>query len=75
MGILRRRVFGRVLLGAVLGVSCIVIGPRPAMAVEVGEPAPDFSLPSTFGKDIALKDFRDKKFVLLEFYGADFVPT
>ena len=48
---------------------------RPAAAVEVGEPAPDFKLPSTFGNDIALSDFRGKKFVLLEFYGADFTPT
>ncbi len=55
--------------------SLVVIGPRPAGAVEVGEPAPDFKLPSTTGGDISLSDFRGKKFVLLEFYGADFSPT
>lgn len=43
--------------------------------MEVGEPAPDFSLASTTGGDISLSDFRGKKFVLLEFYGADFAPT
>ena len=47
----------------------------PAMAVELGEPAPDFRLPSTFGNDISLSDYRGKKWVLLEFYGADFAPT
>ena len=70
-----RRTLGITLLGAALGMSQVVLNPRSAGAVEVGEPAPDFSLPSTTGGDISLKDFRDKKFVLLEFYGADFAPT
>ena len=69
------RTFGVVLLATVLGMSVVAIGPRPARAVEVGEPAPAFSLPSTTGGDISLSDFRGKKWVLLEFYGADFVPT
>ncbi len=43
--------------------------------MEAGEPAPDFTLASTTGGDISLSDFRGKKFVLLEFYGADFAPT
>jgi peroxiredoxin len=34
-----------------------------------------FKLPSTTGADIALSDFRGKKWVLLEFYGADFAPA
>jgi hypothetical protein len=46
-----------------------------AWAVEVGEKAPDFKLPATTGFDISLSDFRAKKWVLLEFYGADFQPT
>ena len=70
-----RRTFGMVLLGASLGVAAVLIGHGPAWAVEVGQPAPDFSLASTTGGDIALKDFRGKKWVLLEFYGADFAPT
>jgi len=44
-------------------------------AIEVGDKAPDFKLPATTGVDISLSDFRGKKFVLLEFYGAAFVPT
>ena len=54
---------------AILGVPALVLG------VEVGEPAPGFKLPATTGGDISLSDFRGKKFVLLEFYGADFAPT
>ena len=46
-----------------------------AMAVEVGAPAPEFKLPSTTGADIALSGFKGKKWVFLEFYGADFAPT
>jgi len=53
----------------------VSIEPGPAIAVEVGEPAPDFRLASTFGNDISLSDFRGKKWVLIEFYGADFAPT
>ena len=44
-------------------------------AVEVEDKAPDFTLPSTNGVDISLSDFRGKKWVFLEFYGAAFVPT
>ena len=46
-----------------------------AEALEVGDKAPDFTLPSTTGKNISLSDFRGKKIVLLEFYGADFSPV
>lgn len=48
---------------------------RIGSAVEVGEKAPDFKLSSTTGTDVSLSDFRGKKWVLLEFYGADFAPT
>lgn len=46
-----------------------------AWAAEVGEKAPDFKLPGTTGLDVSLSDFRGKKWVLIEFYGADFQPT
>src|SRR5882672_5044226 len=70
---LNRRVFGAAILVAALGAGVTV--QRQAWAVEVGEPAPEFNLPSTNGNDIALKDFHGKKWVLLEFYGADFSPA
>jgi peroxiredoxin len=48
---------------------------RLSWAIDVGDKAPDFTLPSTNGVDISLSDFKGKKFVFLEFYGAAFVPT
>ena len=50
-------------------------GPPRASAVEIGQPAPDFKLPSTLGNDVALSDYRGKKWVLIEFYGVDFSPA
>jgi hypothetical protein len=58
-----------VLLAGVLG------GAGVATAVEVGEKAPDFTLASTTGKDVSLSEFLGKKYVLIEFYGADFAPV
>jgi peroxiredoxin len=45
------------------------------MALELGKAAPDFSLPDTNGGTVSLKQFRGKKIVLLEFFGAAFAPT
>ena len=66
--ILGKRMFCWILLIVAVAVSS-------AGAVEVGAPAPDFKLPSTTGADIALSDFRGKKWVFLEFYSVDFAPT
>ena len=46
-----------------------------SFAIEPGDKAPDFKLPATTGVDISLSDYRGKKWVLMEFYGAAFVPT
>jgi cytochrome oxidase Cu insertion factor (SCO1/SenC/PrrC family) len=72
-----RRAAGRILVGAavMMIVASVAVGPPAAGAVEVGDRAPDFTLPSTKGVDISLKDFRGKKWVFLEFYAAAFVPT
>lgn len=58
-----------------LAIFCFAVVAGLASALEIGEPAPGFTLPATTGGDISLSDFRGKKFVLLEFYGADFAPT
>ena len=58
-----------VLLASVWG------GAGVATALEVGEQAPDFTLPSTTGGEISLSQFRGKKLVLIEFYGVDFAPV
>lgn len=41
-------------------------------AVEVGDPAPEFCLPTNDGDRICLKDYRGKKNVVLLFYVLDF---
>ena len=50
-------------------------GAGVATALEVGEKAPDFTLPSTTGETVSLSQFRGKNLVLLEFYGVDFSPV
>jgi AhpC/TSA family len=50
-------------------------GAGVAAALEVGEKAPDFTLPSTTGETVSLSQFRGKNLVLLEFYGVDFAPV
>jgi peroxiredoxin len=51
------------------------------MAIQVGEEAPDFELPSSElenekpGKKIKLSDYRGKKNVVLAFYPLDFSPV
>ena len=46
-----------------------------ATALEIGEKAPDFTLPSTMGENISLSQFQGKKSVLIEFYGEEVDPT
>jgi hypothetical protein len=58
-----------VLLVATLGVVGL------AVALEVGEQAPDFTLPSTTGEKISLSQFQGKNLVLLEFHVNDFGAT
>jgi hypothetical protein len=64
----------RQLLVGIIGIS-LLLSAGFAMALEVGDKAPDFSLPSTMGGEISLSQFQEKKLVLLEFYGADFAPV
>ncbi len=40
----------------------------------IGKPAPDFTLPSTTGEPISLKQFKGKKTVVLYFYPKDETP-
>jgi peroxiredoxin Q/BCP len=40
----------------------------------IGRPAPDFSLPSTTGENITLRQFKGKKTVILYFYPKDETP-
>ena len=67
----RRAVYLRSLIVALI----VVVNAGVALALEVGQPAPDFTLPSTNGEKISLSQFKGKKHVLIQFYKADFNPT
>jgi len=45
-----------------------------SMLPVIGRPAPDFSLPSTTGENVSLKQFKGKKTVILYFYPKDETP-
>ena len=63
------------LLMVSLTLASLLLVTSVALAVEVGEQAPDFTLPSTTGEPISLRQFRGKQHVLLEFYVQDHGPT
>ena len=44
----------------------------PKTHLKIGDPAPDFTLPSTAGKPVTLSEFRGKKSVVLAFFPAAF---
>jgi hypothetical protein len=69
------KITSRVFSGTLAALAMVAVTAGPVRAVDIGEPAPDFRLPSTFGRDISLGEYRGKQWVLIEFYGADFAPT
>ena len=66
----------RLSLAVLLAVAVALAGgpTAPAAAVEVGDQAPDFTLPATTQETLSLKDLRGKNVVLFGFIGA-FTPT
>ena len=65
----------------ILGIACAAFAAAtlsaqqmapPKTTLKVGDTAPDFTLPSTTGKDIKLSDYRGKKTVVLSFFPAAF---
>ena len=48
--------------------------PTATLLPVIGKPAPDFTLPSTSGESVSLKQFKGKKSVVLYFYPADETP-
>jgi len=74
MAVLGKRLLMLCLLGF-LSSLWLPTGVRVAVALEVGDKAPDFTLQSTTGGTISLSQFRGKKIVLLEFYGLDYSPV
>ena len=66
MSRLPKLVRGSLLLSALL--AGVLLGASAATALEVGDKAPDFTLPGTTGEKISLSQFRGNKLVLIEFY-------
>ena len=63
--------------GSILGMFLLVLlflSPSLLRAVEVGDKAPDFELPSTRGGKLKLSNLRGKN-VLINFYLLDYSPT
>ena len=55
-------------------VGLLLLLSTPLPAVEVGEKAPDFELPSTRGGKLKLSSLRGRN-VLINFYLTDYSPT
>ena len=62
------------LAGIALGSAALLSG-GAALALEVGDKAPDFALAASTGKQIKLADFAGKKHLVLFFYFAAFTNT
>ena len=74
MTTMQRREAMRILAGAAVAAAALGVADTAA-ALEIGKPAPDFTLPDTNFKNVSLKQYRGQKLVLLEFFGAAFAPT
>ena len=55
----------RTLWGALLGASAVVLLAHPALAIEVGQQAPDFTLMAPGNKEVKLADLLGKGPVVL----------
>ena len=62
-------------LAALVVLAGLALGVPSAEAIDVGQPAPDFTLNATTGGKVSLSQFRGKQPVLIEFYGGDFAPV
>ena len=67
---MRRRSFGGIILALMLFALS-----GAAAAVNVGDKAPDFDLPSTRDGKFKLSNMAGKKNVIIQFYVLDFTPT
>lgn len=58
----------------ILVVCCLLALAGPAWSAGIGDPAPDFSLPTLEGKPVGLADFKGRQPLLLVFW-ATWCPT
>ncbi len=67
------RKFSWAVFAALAGTLGAQPAPPPKTHLKVGDPAPDFTLPSTpSGQPVKLSDYRGKKGVVLAFFPAAF---
>ena len=57
-----------------VGMVLLLLSSTPAMALQAGDKAPDFSLPATSAERVGLADFVGKKPVVVFFYLYAFAP-
>jgi AhpC/TSA family len=58
-----------------VGMVLLLLSSTPAMALQAGDKAPDFSLPATSAERVGLADFVGKKPVVVFFYLYAFANT
>lgn len=66
--------FLRKLKSLLLG-AALLLAAQASYALQVGDKAPDFSLPSTSGTNVRLSDFAGKQSVVIFTYYAAFTKT
>jgi AhpC/TSA family len=65
---MRRNRCTPVVIAMLLSAALLLLNSSPAMALQAGDKAPDFSLPATTAEKISLADFVGKKPVVVFFY-------
>lgn len=63
------------LLRTLLAGAALMLATQASHALQVGDKAPDFSLPSTSGTNVRLSDFAGKQSVVIFTYFAAFTKT
>ena len=58
----------RLIMAALLSTVLFGLGASHVLALQVGDKAPDFTLPATTGGEITLADYVGKKPVIVFFY-------
>lgn len=52
----------------VVGFCCLMVPLAPQASPEVGDPAPDFTLQGSDGKQYSLSDFKGEKWTVIAFF-------
>lgn len=60
--------YQRLAMAALLGTALLCLGASHVLALQVGDKAPNFSLPATTAEAVKLADYVGKKPVVLFFY-------